>query len=142
MRILAVVTALTLAAAGSATDPLPLAAQANADAPASRTPHRTLNKTDCLSCHRAGANEHANAVPDDHARYPNATCIRCHRLADTMPSRSRHPFDAAHARCATCHVAGNRVGAQPTPAATHARFRPGSCIMCHEPLEPAPTPNP
>lgn len=130
VRIAAVVA--IIAVAGVST----VAAQGTDRPQISRTPHRTLNKENCLSCHGIGANEHVSDVPATDHDFTNATCLRCHRLAATMPSRSQHPFDAAHARCAACHFAGNTVGAQPTPATTHARYHTSTCVMCHEPQQP------
>jgi hypothetical protein len=101
----------------------------------SRTPHRALGKDDCLACHAAGANAHVASVPANH-HYPNTMCARCHRPAETMPTRSQHPLDAAHTRCAVCHVQGNTLHAQPIPA-THTRYHASTCAMCHEPQSPS-----
>ena len=124
-RTAAAVIALALCSAATAL------AQGQTKTPA-RMPHRTLNKTDCLSCHGAGANAHVVSVPASQHSYPNTMCARCHRPAAEMPSRSQHPFDAAHARCAVCHVTGNTVNAQPVPA-DHANRHATTCVMCHEP---------
>ena len=70
-------------------------------------------------------------MPAQHA-YANAACVRCHRVAEALPSRSQHAFDAAHTRCAVCHVAGNRVNAQPIPE-NHGGHHASTCVMCHEP---------
>lgn len=126
LRTAALVTALSAACAGT------LMAQAAARPRAARTPHRTLNKDDCLSCHRRGANEHVTPVPAEQHDFANGSCVACHRLAATLPSRSEHAFDAAHARCAVCHVAGSPTGAQAIPA-THANYHATLCVMCHEP---------
>lgn len=126
-RTLAVLFALV--ACGTA---VAMAQAAPARPQVSRTPHRTLGKTDCLSCHGIGANEHVSDVPATEHNFTNATCMRCHRAAATMPSRSQHEFDNQHARCQACHVAGNTVNAQPTPA-NHTRYDRSTCIMCHEP---------
>ena len=131
IRVVAVLAALVMvpAAASMAQD-----STTASRARASRTPHRTLNKEDCLSCHRQGNTQRISPVPTEHD-YPNERCMRCHRAATAMPSRSEHAFDSRHARCAECHVAGNTVNAQPIPsnhdgrAATH-------CVMCHEPQTP------
>lgn len=123
----AVATAmLTLGAAGAAL----AQAQAPARTPASRTPHATAGKADCLSCHAAGANEHISSVPAAH-RYANAACVACHRLAERMPPGSEHAMDAAHTRCATCHVAGSPTGAKAIPA-THAEYHASLCQVCHQ----------
>jgi hypothetical protein len=127
IRVLAVLAALALVPAVAA-----LAQDSTTTrAPAARTPHRTLNKEDCLSCHRQGNTQRIAPVPATHD-YTNERCMRCHRAAATMPSRSEHAFDSRHARCAECHVAGNTVHAQPTPA-SHARYTAAMCVMCHEP---------
>lgn len=126
-RVLAVFLALTVGGAAAA-----LAQAAPPRPQVSRTPHRTLGKADCLSCHGIGANAHVSDVPATEHSFTNATCTRCHRLNPTMPSRSQHEFDAPHTRCAACHVAGNTVNAQPTPA-NHATHHASTCIMCHEP---------
>ncbi len=128
-RVLVVLAALTLAGAAAATaqDSAATAARPRA----SRTPHRTINKEDCLSCHRQGNPEHISPVPAEHD-YTNDRCMRCHRAATTMPSQSRHPFDDDHARCTECHVAGNTVEAQPVPA-NHDGRTGAQCVMCHEP---------
>jgi len=125
---LAVLAALALlpAAAASAQE-----STTTSRAPAARTPHRTLNKEDCLGCHRQGNAQRITSVPANHT-YTNDRCMRCHRAAAAMPSRSEHPFDARHARCAECHVAGNTAHAQPTPA-SHAGYTAAKCVMCHEP---------
>ena len=108
-----------------------LSAQAPARPTRPRMPHRALNKDDCLSCHGKTAARGVTAVPAAHD-YQNAACVTCHRPAATMPSRSQHAFDAAHTRCAACHVAGNTVNAQPLPA-DHAGRPNAKCVMCHEP---------
>lgn len=125
-RSFAVLFALTVGCTALA------AAQNAARTPVPRTPHRTLGKEDCLSCHAIGANEHVSDAPANHANRPNTMCARCHRPDSTLPSRSQHAFDAAHTRCAVCHVAGNTVNAQPTPA-NHGRYHASTCIACHEP---------
>jgi len=130
IRIVAVLATLTMVGAAVA-----MAQDSTSSRPrASRTPHRTLNKEDCLSCHRQGNPERILAVPAEH-NYGNDRCMRCHRAAAAMPSRSQHLFDARHARCAECHVAGNTVNAQATPA-NHGRYPAARCVMCHEPLNP------
>jgi len=129
-RVLAVLAALVLVGAAAAT-----AQDSTATGPrASRTPHRTLNKEDCLGCHRQGNTQHVTAVPAAHT-YTNERCMRCHRAAAAMPSRSEHAFDARHARCAECHVAGNTEHAQPIPA-SHRGYAASHCVMCHEPQSP------
>ena len=128
IRTVAVLVILAVAGAS------PALAQATTARPASRTPHRTLNKEDCLSCHRQGNTHGISAVPAEHT-YGNAACVRCHRPAATLPSRSQHPFDAAHTRCAACHAEGNTVNAQPIPA-THGGYTAAQCVMCHEPQGP------
>jgi hypothetical protein len=117
---------ITLGLAGATT----AIAQAANRQPAARTPHLTAGeRADCLSCHAQGANEHITAVPAAH-RYANAACVACHRPAETMPPSSQHPMDAAHARCAACHVAGNRTGAKPAPA-SHDHHA-STCQICHQ----------
>jgi len=127
-RTAGAVLVLSLVAVASAV------AQAAAPTP-SRTPHRTAGKVDCLSCHAAGANAHIVSVPANH-HYANTMCSGCHRPAATMPSQSQHPLDAAHTRCAVCHVAGNPMHAQPIPA-SHANRHASTCAMCHEPQSPS-----
>lgn len=123
IRTVAALTALTLTGAGAAM------AQAASRPPASRTPHAVAGKADCLSCHGPGANEHITSVPAAH-RFANPTCATCHRPADTMPPNLRHAMDAAHARCAVCHVAGSPTGAKPAPD-SHASYHGSLCQMCH-----------
>ena len=108
-----------------------LAAAQNAPPRPPRTPHRAVGKEDCLSCHAVGANAHVVDAPANHANRPNTMCVRCHRPAEAMPPSSQHAFDAAHTRCATCHVAGNTVGAKPTPA-SHTGRDGSTCSMCHQ----------
>ena len=125
IRTVAVLTAFTLAAAGAAL------AQSAAPRPApSRTPHALAGKAECLTCHGPGANEHVKSVPAAH-RFANAACAACHRPAETMPPSSEHAFDAAHARCGVCHVAGTRTGAK-VPPASHAAYHASVCQMCHQ----------
>jgi hypothetical protein len=100
-----------------------------------RTPHRTLNKDNCLGCHGVGANAHIKSVPTTGHNYTNAMCTRCHRPETTMPSRPVHALDAAHTRCGVCHVPGNPVSAKPTPA-SHVGRDATTCGMCHEPQQP------
>lgn len=122
-RTAAVLAALMLAGAGAAT------AQATAKR-AARTPHALAGRTECLSCHGQGANQHVKSVPATH-RYANAACATCHRVAGTLPPGSNHAMDAAHTRCAVCHVANNRVNAK-APPASHAAYDTSTCKMCHE----------
>ena len=125
IRTVAVLAAFTLAGAGAA-----LAQAATARPPASRTPHPTTGaKADCLSCHGPAANAHIQSVPADH-HYANTACVACHRAAATMPSNSQHAMDAAHARCAVCHVAGSPTNAKPVPA-SHAAYHASICGNCH-----------
>jgi predicted CXXCH cytochrome family protein len=98
---------------------------------ATRTPHPTANRGDCLRCHGPANADSVKAVPAEHD-YPIERCVRCHRPAETMPVQSEHAFDERHAQCATCHVAGNTENAKPTPAESHSRFRASWCVMCHE----------
>ncbi len=98
--------------------------------PAARTPHRLTGKTECLSCHGAGANQHVTSVPAAH-KYANAACAACHRPAATMPPSSTHAMDAAHVGCAVCHMANSRVNAKASPA-SHAQYDAQTCSMCHE----------
>lgn len=122
IRTVALLTACTLAGAGAAL------AQA-ATARASRTPHPTTGTmAECLRCHGPDANEHIQSVPDEH-HYANDECVRCHRPAAAMPTNSEHPMDAAHARCAVCHVAGSPTNATPIPAG-HV-YHASTCTMCH-----------
>ena len=123
-RTAAVLAALTLALAGAA------AAQAASQKPAPRTPHPVAGRAECLSCHGPGAKEHVTSVPAAH-RYGNAACAACHRPAATMPPHSTHAMDAAHTRCAVCHVANSRVNAK-APPASHAAYDGSTCVMCHE----------
>jgi len=122
MRVVAVLAALSLAGAGAA------AAQANPKTPP-RTPHALAGRVDCLGCHAAGAKQHVTSVPQAH-HYANAACAACHRVAATLPPTSRHALDAAHTRCAVCHVANSRVNAKAPPAA-HAAYDASTCAMCH-----------
>jgi hypothetical protein len=122
IRTVAILSALTLAGAGAAV------AQAAAH-PAPRMPHPAAGKAECLSCHAADANKHVVSVPAAH-RYANAACQACHRLADKMPPSPNHAMDAAHTRCAVCHVANSRVGAK-APPASHASYDASVCVMCH-----------
>lgn len=128
IRSVAALTALTLAGAGAAM------AQAPSRRPPARTPHALAGKADCLSCHGPGANQHIKSVPAAH-RFANATCATCHRPAETMPPSSRHALDAAHARCAVCHVAGSPTGAKARPA-SHATYHASLCQMCHQQAPP------
>ncbi len=124
LRTAAVLAALTLAGAGAA------AAQGGAAKPAPRTPHALAGKADCLSCHATGANARITSVPAAH-KYPNTMCAACHRVAATLPPSSAHAMDAAHTRCAVCHVANNRVNAK-VPPASHGAYDASTCKMCHE----------
>ena len=127
IRVLAVLAALVMVPAAAA-----LAQDSTTTRPrAPRTPHRTINKDDCLGCHQQGNPQQVTAVPAEHD-YPNERCLRCHRAAETMPTQSQHAFDATHAQCAECHVAGNTVNAQPIPA-NHEGRTAAKCVMCHEP---------
>ncbi len=123
-RTAAVLAALTLAGAGAAT------AQGGAAKPAPRTPHALAGKADCLSCHGQGANTHVTSVPAAH-KYANGACAACHRVAATLPPSSTHAMDAAHTRCAVCHVANNRVNAK-TPPQSHAAYDASTCSVCHQ----------
>ncbi len=126
MRILqtiAVLAAFAAAGAGVA------AAQTAAKAPP-RTPHPVAGRAECLSCHAAGAKPNVTTVPASH-HYANAACAACHRPAATMPPRATHAMDAAHTRCAVCHVANSRVNAK-APPASHASYDASTCVMCHE----------
>jgi hypothetical protein len=124
MRAVTILTAITLAGAGTAT-----AQAAGAGTRAARTPHAIAGKTECLSCHGAGASQHVKSVPQTH-RYANAACVTCHRVAERLPPKSSHAMDAAHTRCAVCHVANNRVNAKATPA-SHGAYDASTCAMCH-----------
>jgi hypothetical protein len=126
IRVLAVLAALAMfgVTAASAQD-----STAAARPRASRTPHPTAERGDCLRCHRPGNADSVMAVPAEHD-YPIERCVRCHRPAETMPQQSEHAFDDRHARCAECHVAGNTVNARPTPEG-HNRYRATWCVMCH-----------
>ena len=125
IRTAAILTAFTLAAAGSA-----LAQAAATRTTPSRTPHAVAGKADCLSCHGPGANENVKSVPEAH-RFANAVCATCHRPAERMPPGSQHAMDPAHTRCVVCHVANNRLGAK-TPPASHTAYRATVCQMCHQ----------
>jgi hypothetical protein len=124
IRTAVVLAVLTLAGAGAA------AAQAAARPQPSRTPHAIAGRADCLSCHAPGAKEHVKSVPAAH-RFANAACATCHRPAATMPPTSRHAMDAAHTRCAVCHVANSPTHAKPLPA-SHGGYHASICVNCHE----------
>jgi len=124
IRTAAVLAALALAGVRVA------AAQSAAPKPAPRTPHAIAGRAECLSCHAAGAKPHVTAVPAAH-KYGNAACAACHRPAATLPPHSAHAMDAAHTRCAVCHVANSRVNAK-APPASHAPYDASTCSMCHE----------
>lgn len=124
IHTVAVLGALTLGAAGAAI------AQTAGRAPAPRTPHVLAGRADCLGCHGAGANAHVKSVPAAH-HFANGACAACHRQAEAMPPSSAHAMDAAHTRCAVCHVANSRVGAK-APPASHAQYDASTCVMCHE----------
>jgi hypothetical protein len=127
IRTAVVLSALTLAGAGAA------AAQA-ARRPSPRMPHPLAGKAECLSCHAADAGKHVVSVPATH-HFANTACQACHRLADTMPPSPTHAMDAAHTRCAVCHVANSRVGAK-APPASHASYDATVCVMCHQAAAP------
>jgi len=131
VRVLTVFAALALfpAAAARAQD-----STAAARPRAPRAPHRTDNRPDCLQCHRQGNTEQVKAMPAEHD-YPVERCARCHRPAENLPPGSRHAFDADHADCLHCHVAGNTVDARPAPD-SHSRYTPALCAKCHEPQTP------
>ena len=128
IRTAAILAALTLAGVST------VMAQATPRPQPTRTPHLTADKADCLSCHGPAANEHITSVPAAH-RFANAACLACHRPAQTMPPNSEHAMDAAHARCAVCHVAGSPTHAKPVPA-SHASYHPSICQTCHQPAQP------
>jgi hypothetical protein len=125
IRTAAILTAFVLAGAGAA-----MAQAAPTQAKAPRTPHSVAGRADCLSCHGPAAIGHVTHVPAAH-RYANATCSACHRPAEKMPPGSQHAMDAAHTRCAVCHVANNRLNAK-TPPASHSGYDASVCRMCHE----------
>ena len=124
IRAIAMLGALTLAVAATAV------AQPAGPRPAPRTPHALAGKTDCLSCHGSGANAHITSVPAAH-HYANGACAACHRPVGTAAPASTHAMDAAHTRCAVCHVANSRVGAK-APPASHASYDVSICKDCHE----------
>jgi hypothetical protein len=130
IRSVVLLAAVTLVGAGAAL------AQVASPPPASRTPHPTAGKTDCLSCHGLAATEHISKVPADH-QYANAACLRCHRLSEAMPTNSKHAMDAPHTRCLMCHVADSPTGANPVPA-SHANRHSTTCSLCHQQAPQAP----
>jgi hypothetical protein len=135
MRPIRIIAALAICALTAAV-PAPAQDSAAAERPrASRTPHPTAERGDCLRCHGPANADSVKAVPTEHD-YPIERCVRCHRPAETMPQQSEHAFDERHAQCATCHVAGNTENAKPTPEA-HSRFRPTWCVMCHTQRTPS-----
>lgn len=125
IRTAATLTVFMLVGAGAA-----MAQVGAAQSKAARTPHPVAGRADCLSCHGSAATEHVTHVPAAH-RFANAACATCHRPAEKMPAGSRHAMDAAHTRCAVCHVANNRLGAK-IPPASHARYDASVCRVCHE----------
>ena len=140
IRSMALLAAVTLLGAGAAMAQAaaPPATPPATPKPASRTPHPTAGKTDCLSCHGLAGAEHISRVPAAH-QYANAACLMCHRIATTMPTDSKHAMDAPHTRCAMCHVEGSPTGAKPMPATSHAGRDASICTMCHQ-QAPAPPP--
>ncbi len=124
VRAVAILAALSLGAAGAVT------AQTQGPMAAPRTPHPVAGRAECLSCHAAGAKPNVTSVPAAH-RYANGACAACHRPAATMPPRSTHAMDAAHTRCAVCHVENSRVNAK-APPASHSKYDASTCTMCHE----------
>jgi hypothetical protein len=135
IRNMALLAGVFLIGAGTAmAQAAPPAPTAAPRPPASRTPHPTAGKTDCLSCHGVAATEHISKVPADHT-YANTACLRCHRLSERMPTNSKHAMDAPHARCATCHVANSPTGAGAMPA-FHAGWHPTTCSLCHQQAPP------
>jgi hypothetical protein len=129
IRSVVLLAAAALVGAGAAM------AQAAAPRPASRTPHPTAGKADCLSCHGVAGTEHITRVPEAH-QYANGACLMCHRVADQMPTNSKHAMDPPHARCVMCHVAGSPTGANPVPA-THTGRHPTTCSLCHQQAPPS-----
>jgi len=126
IRTMAVLATLTMLGAAAAVAQDSTAANRPR---ATRTPHPTADRGDCLRCHGPANADSVKAVPAEHD-YPIERCARCHRPAETMPPQSEHAFDDRHARCAECHVAGNTENAKPTPEA-HSRYRASWCVMCH-----------
>jgi len=132
IRTMALLTAVTLTGAGAAM------AQAAASRPTPpRTPHPTAGKADCLSCHAPSASAEVRKTPAMH-HYASPACLGCHRLAAVMPTGSKHAMDAAHARCAVCHVAGSPTHAAPPPV-SHASYHASTCQVCHQQAQAPPS---
>jgi hypothetical protein len=114
---------------------------ANAQQPAPpRTPPRTLHpvagRTECLSCHAPGANQHIKSTPAAH-RFGNAACAMCHRPIEATPANLPHPPGDAFRDCLVCHVPDSPAGA-PLPPAWHESFHPSICGICHQAAAPSP----
>jgi hypothetical protein len=129
-----------------------LAATRPATAQQAHTPpqmlHPAAGKTDCLSCHGAGANAHITSVPASH-HFANGACGMCHKPATATPPAIKHAVDDAHANCRQCHVqpaagATTSVAAPsgtppaPAPPASHQTFDVSVCRLCHEASAAAP----
>jgi hypothetical protein len=99
--------------------------------------HPAAGKTDCLSCHGRGANEHITSVPAGHS-YGNGACGMCHKPIAAVPKGVAHALDDAHADCRKCHAqaaegaAPAAPGTAPASPATHTAFHVSTCRLCHQ----------
>jgi hypothetical protein len=113
------------------------AAAAQQAAPARTPPPRMLHaaagKTECLTCHGPGANEHIKSAPAAH-KFGNQACPMCHRPSEHVPPTAAHAFTEATASCRTCHVANSPAGAK-APPASHENFHISICPICHQPAQ-------
>lgn len=105
--------------------------------------HPAAGKTDCLSCHGAGANAHITSAPASH-HFANGACGMCHKPSAASPPAIKHAVDDAHANCRQCHVqpaagattsvaAPSGATAAPAPPVSHQNFDVSTCRLCHSP---------
>ena len=95
--------------------------------------HDTVNKEDCLMCHRAGLMEPVPDVPESHAGRTSDVCLWCHATDSPMqtvtPPATTHDT-AGRETCLMCHRAGLMEPVPDVPE-SHAGRSSETCLWCH-----------
>lgn len=97
-------------------------------------PHDLAGREQCLMCHRPGALEDAQDVPESHEGRPNETCLWCHATDSPMltgdASTIPHAMEGRES-CLMCHRPGAMEDATDIPE-SHEGREVEYCTLCHE----------
>jgi hypothetical protein len=94
--------------------------------------HANLMGQQCSTCHRTGGQGMPPRSDVVHSNLAGQDCSQCHASTTTFSTANmNHTGISPPAACATCHIAGNSVGAVSTPNPHPYAASNSDCSQCH-----------